>query len=142
MQQHHGVRYAVEGQRPLVALQEHPDPGAHRRRHSGLAVVVPGGISGVRAPQPPRVVIAPQQTGLPPTFTSDTPVGDADVHPPAAPPLHLPVAGVAELSLPAQNLGHRVKALRVLGVGLGLLATVGTLRPLQEDQGRVGRIGV
>lgn len=142
VQQHHAVRYAVEGQRPLVTLQKHTNPGADGRGHRGLAVVMPGSVSSVRAPQPPGVVIATQQTGFPPTFASDAPVRDPDVHPPAPPPLHLPVASIAKLSFPAQYLGHRVKPLLVSRVRLGLLATVGTQTPLQEDQGGVGGIGV
>lgn len=142
VQQHHGVRYAVEGQRPLVTLQKHTDPGADGCGHRGLPVVMPGSVSSVRAPQPPGVVIATQQTGLPPTFASDAPVGDPDVHPATPPPLHLPVASIAKLTFPAQNLGHRVKPLLVRGVRLGLLATVGTQPPLQEDQGGMGGIGV
>lgn len=142
MQQHHGVRYAVEGQRPLVTLQKHTNPGAHRGGHRGLTVVMPGSISSVCAPQPPRVLIATQQTRFSPTFASDAPVRDADVDPPTSPPLHLPVDGIAELSFPAQDLGHRVKTLLVRGVRLGLLATVGPLTPLQENQGGVGGIGV
>lgn len=106
MQQHHGVRYAVEGQRPLVTLHKHTNPGAHGRGHRGLTVVMPGSVSSVCASQPPRVVIATQQTRFSPTFAPDAPVGDTDVDPAASPPLHLPVAGIAKLSFPAQNLGH------------------------------------
>lgn len=142
VQQYHRVRHAVEGQRPLLPLYEDADAGAGRGGHRGLAVVVPGGVAGVRAPQPPRVLVAPQQAGLPAAFASDAPVGDADVHPAAALPLHLPVAGAAELALLAQHLGHRVEALWVGGVGLGLLTAVGPLRALQQDQSRVGRVRV
>lgn len=142
VQQHHGVGYAVKGQRPLVTLQKHTNPVAHRRCHRGLTVVMPGSISRVCAPQPPGALIATQQTWFSPTFTSDALVRDADVDPPTAPPLHLPVAGIAKLSFPAQNLGHWVKTLWMRGVRLGLLATVGTLTACQENQGRVGGIGV
>lgn len=142
VQEHHCVRHAVEGQRSFLALQEHTDSGAGRRRHRGLSVVMPGSVSGLGAPQTPRVLVAPQQAGLSTAFTSDTSVGDANVDPSPAPPLHLPVAGTTKLALPAQDLGHRIKALRVRWVGLGLLATVGTLGPLEEDQGRVGGIRV
>lgn len=142
VQEHHCVRHAVEGQRSFLALQEHTDSGAGRRRHRGLSVVMPGSVSGLGAPQTPRVLVAPQQAGLSTAFTSDTSVGDANVDPSPAPPLHLPVAGTTKLALPAQDLGHRIKALRVRRVGLGLLATVGTLGPLEEDQGRVGGIRV
>lgn len=142
VQQHHGVRYAVEGQRPLVTLQKHTDPGACWRGHGGLTVVMPGSISSMCAPQTPRVLIATQQTWLSPTFASNTPVSDADVDPPAAPPLHLPVASITKLSFPAQNLSHWVKALWVRWVRLRLLATVGTLMPLQEKQSGVGSIRV
>lgn len=106
VQKQHCVRHAVEGQRSFLALQEHADSGAGRRGHRGLAVVVPGSIPGVRAPQPPRVLVAAQQAGFATTFAPDTAVGDADVDPSAAPPLHLPVAGTTKLALPAQDLGY------------------------------------
>lgn len=53
VQQYYCVRHAVEGQRSFLALQEHADPGAGRRGHRGLTVVVPGGVPSVRTPQPP-----------------------------------------------------------------------------------------
>lgn len=106
VQEHHCVRHAVEGQSPLLALQEHADPGAGRGSHRGLAVVVPSGISRMRAPQPPGVLVAPKQAGLSAPFASDTSVCDADVDPSSAPPLHLPVAGTGKLTLLAQDLRH------------------------------------
>lgn len=142
VQEHHCVRHTVEGQSSFLPFQEHTDPRAGRCSHCGFSIVVPGGISSVCTPQPPRVLIASQEAGLSASFASDSAVGDTNVNPSSAPPLHLPVAGATKLALLAQDLGHRIKSLGVRGVGLGLLATVGTLAPLQENQSRVGCIQV
>lgn len=142
VQEHHCVRHTVEGQRSFLAFQEHADSGAGWRSHRGLAVVMPGGISSVCTPQPPRVLVAPQQAGFSTAFASDTSVGYTDVDPSPAPPLYLPVAGATKLALPAEDLGHRIKTLGVRRVGLGLFTTVGTLGPLLENQSRVGCIRV
>lgn len=106
VQEHHCVRHAVEGQRSFLALQEHADSGTGRCSHRGLTIVMPGSVSSMCTPQPPRVLVAPQQTGFSATFASDTSVGDTDVDPSPAPPLHLPVVGTTKLALPAQDLGH------------------------------------
>ena len=143
VQQREHVRHAVERQRPPVALQEHGHARARRRRHRGLAVVVPRRVARVRAAQAPRVLVAAQQAGLAAALAADAAVGDAHVHPAPATPLHLPVAGARELALAAQHLGHRVEALGVQGVGLGLLPAVGPRRRApQQHQGGVGRVGV
>ena len=142
VQQLHGVGQPVERQLALVPVQEDADARAGLGGHRDLAVVVPGGVAGVRAAQAPRVVVAAQQAGLAAPLAPDGPVGDPDVHPAATLPLHLPVAGAAKLALLAQDLGHAVEAQRVQGVRLGLLAAVGTLRAVHEEQGGVGCVGV
>lgn len=106
VQEHNCVRHTVEGQRSFLALQEHANSGTGWCRDCGLAVVMPGGIPSMCAPQPPRVLVAPQQAGFSATFASDASVCDANVHPSPAPPLHLPVAGTTKLALPAQDLCH------------------------------------
>lgn len=106
VQEHHGVRDAVKGQSSFLALQKHAYPGGGRCSDRGLAVIVPCSISSMTTPQPPRVLIAPKQAGLPATFAPDPTVGDAYVNPPTSSPLHLPVAGTTKLALPAQDLRH------------------------------------
>lgn len=142
VQQLHGLSQPEERQLALVPVQVDADARAGLGRHRDLTVVVPGGVAGVRAAQAPRVVVAAQQTGLAAALAPDGPVGHTHVHPPAALPLHLPVAGAAKLALLAQHLGHAVKAQRVRRVRLGLLAAVGTLGAVHQEQGRMCSFGV
>ena len=83
--------------------------GQVRGRHRGLPVIVPGGVARVRAAQPPGVLVPAQEAGFAPALPPDAPVRHADVHPAAPPPLHLPVAGPAELALAAGAPGPRCR---------------------------------
>lgn len=60
VQQHHRVRHAVEGERPLLSLQVNANARAGGRRHRGLTVVMPRGVTSVSAAQPPGVLITTQ----------------------------------------------------------------------------------
>lgn len=142
VQENYCVWYTVERQRSFLPFQKHTNPRAGWCSYCGFTVVVPGSVSSVCTPQPPRVLVPSQQAGFPPTFASDPSVGDTDINPSSSSPLHLPVARTTELALPAQDLSHRIKALRVRGVWLGLLATVGTLGTLKKNQGGVGCVRV
>lgn len=64
-----------------MALQENADARARRRRHGGLAVVVPGGVTGVCTAKSPRVLVAAQQARFSAAFASDSPGSRVEKYP-------------------------------------------------------------